>query len=226
MYHPSLIQLLNAYHRDEQVRKNQQFYRPKQPCQCCYCKSQKQKQPESSTLSDVLKLFTMTGQKIVQDQSKDIYYLFLQYIQLLGQSEEKNVKLAHALCDFFDIQREQKEIKKECKEEIKKEEKKECKKEEEKECKKEEEKEQKVDPKILLNQIYTGLTGQTLSPTISDLVTNFVTKKEGIDAKKINGVLDDVIKNLGKEPPKDMFKNVDSLGEADSILNEFIKQDQ
>jgi hypothetical protein len=215
MYHPSLIQLLNAYHRDEQVRKNQQFYRPKQPCQCCYCKSQKQKQPESSTLSDVLKLFTMTGQKIVQDQSKDIHHLFLQYIQLLGQSEEKNVKLAHALCDFFDIQREQKEeIKKECKKEIKKEE------------EKKEEKEQKVDPKILLNQIYTGLTGQTLSPTISDLVTNLVTKKEGIDAKKINGVLDDVFKNLGKEPPKDMFKNVDSLGEADSILNEFIKQDQ
>lgn len=215
MYHPSLIQLLNAYHRDEQVRKNQQFFgvKPVKPCQCCYCQSQKQKQPESSPLSDLLKLFTMTGQKIVQDQSKDIHHLFLQYIQLLGQSEEKNVKLAHALCDFFDIQREQKEeIKKECKKEIKK------------ECK--EEKEQKVDPKILLNQIYTGLTGQTLSPTISDLVTNLVTKKEGLDAKKINGVLDDVIKNLGKEPPKDMFKNVDSLGEADSILNEFMKQDQ
>jgi hypothetical protein len=212
MYHPSLIQLLNAYYRDEQVRKNQQFYRPKQPCQCCYCQSQKQKQPESSTLSDLLKLFTMTGQKIVQDQSKDIHHLFLQYIQLLGQSEEKNVKLAHALCDFFDIQREQKEeIKKECKKEIKKEE--------------EKKEEQKVDPKTLLNQIYTGLTGQTLSPTISDLVTNIVTKKEGVDAKKINVVLD-VIKNLGKEPPKDIFKNVDSLGEADSILNEFMKQDQ
>jgi hypothetical protein len=202
MYHPYLTQLLLAQYQDEQRKKT------RYECQCCYCKSVKVKKPETEShwvqWQDLLKLIIIGCKDNIENKNVLYHDVFLHYIKMLGQSDEKNIKLANALCEFFDtpVKEEVKPVPPVQTSQPKKE-------------------EIKVEPQVLLNQIYTGLTGQTLPPNISDLVTSFLTKKE-VNIKGCHTTLDELVKNLKKpeaQETKDCYH-------ADSILDEFMKQDQ
>jgi hypothetical protein len=232
MYNPYFSYWLNSQQPQQWQPPSRHFSKPhvvKPICTCCYCTSIKPQQsvPSSKYESlDVNQLLNVLNQYISKNQEQpnpyDVYYnLFLQCLNLLSnQSPDKNAKLAHALCEYFDFQPTPKPV----------------------QIKVEQpstpppslpvekpnvndSQESKMDPQNILNQVYTNLTGQPLPSQISEAVTSVIagnTKK--LNAGQINHVMDEMLKLLVKKPEQKTDKDQQPC-EAESILNEFLKTD-
>lgn len=246
MYNPYFAYLMNLQQPQQASQTHQCHHCPRVPvkpvCHCCY---QSVKTPTTHTPYrvdshfDVNQLLSLFNQVQPVTKPYDLYYnLFLQILNLISMvHQDKNVKLAQALCDYFDVRVEPTHIKVEQTVKPEPVEKKE-------EIKVDTQQilnqvyanimgqplpaqvaeESKVNTQQMLNQMYTSITGQTLPTQVSEAVASVVSNNsKKLNVGQINGVMDEVLKMLMKTPEvKDLKEHKE---EADSILNEFLKTD-